>query len=212
MTERERGVECAGAAAGDQAATAVVDRLLEEQRRKRRTDPWLEEGDPLAIVLELEDRMDAVLAVKIGDLARLPLGGDPGDHVAEEARDRTRRHLDRVPRRRAEVDRRFDERPAAPGRTRGSGSRRSAGRRRLTPGDVFEALPAGGDEGHHRPKLGADRLDRVAPAGRPQRVEARPAGPVLRHPLLGEAPVLDLLEDLPHLGADALVDDPADPG
>ena len=51
MAEGEAGVECPGTPARDERPAAVVDRLLEEQRRERRADAGLEEGDALAAVL-----------------------------------------------------------------------------------------------------------------------------------------------------------------
>jgi hypothetical protein len=112
MAEGEGAVERPGTSAGDEGTAAVVDRLLEKHRRERRTDPGLEEGDALAAVLELEDRVDAVLGVQLRRVARPPLGRDPADDVAEEAHHRSRRHVDGIARRRAEVDRGFDERVA----------------------------------------------------------------------------------------------------
>ena len=57
-------------------------------------------------------------------------------------------------------------------------------------------------------ELGADLLDLVVAVLRPEALELGAAGLVLGDPAGGEGAVLDLGEDCPHRGADALVDDP----
>src|SRR5690554_429179 len=60
---------------------------------------------------------------------------------------------------------------------------------------------------HHGPQLVANLLDLVAQRGLPHLHELLPAGVVLAHPALGEAPALDVLQDLMHRLAHAVVDD-----
>jgi hypothetical protein len=55
-------------------------------------------------MLELEYRMNAVLGVKMGDLARPSVPGDAPHHVAKETRDRARRDVDLVARRGAQMN------------------------------------------------------------------------------------------------------------
>src|SRR5690606_2865545 len=74
-------------------------------------------------------------------------------------------------------------------------------------GDVLDALLARGDPGHHRPQLCTDLLDLVLGALGLELVVASPAALGLLDPLLGEAAVLDLVDDLAHLGLDGVVDD-----
>jgi hypothetical protein len=59
----------------------------------------LEEGDPLAAMLELEDRVDAVLGMQARYLASPPHRRDRTDDVAEEAHDRACGNIDLVTRR-----------------------------------------------------------------------------------------------------------------
>jgi hypothetical protein len=72
----------------------------------------LEEGDPLAAMLELEDRVDAVLGMQARHLASPSFGRDPNDDVAEKAHDRACGNIDVVTRRGAQMNPRFDERLA----------------------------------------------------------------------------------------------------
>jgi hypothetical protein len=64
----------------------------------------LEEPDTLAAMLELEDRVDAVLGMQASDLASPSLGSDPVDDIAEEAHDCPCGHIDVVARRGAQMD------------------------------------------------------------------------------------------------------------
>src|SRR5438067_466070 len=75
-----------------------------------------------------------------------------------------------------------------------------------------QALLAGRDPRHHGPELGADLLDLVVAGLAPVLVEVGPPVLVLGDPLLGEAAVLDLVEDAAHLRLGLLVDDPRAPG
>jgi hypothetical protein len=104
MAKSEIGVQRPGASAGDQGPAAVVDRLLAQERRERRADAGLEEPDTLAAMLELEDRVDAVLGVQAGDLASPSHGSDPVDDVAKEAHDCSCGHIDVVATRGAQMD------------------------------------------------------------------------------------------------------------
>src|SRR5437763_3341992 len=70
-----------------------------------------------------------------------------------------------------------------------------------------EALLAGADPRHHRAQLGADLLDLVVLGRAPVLVEVGTAVLVLGDPLVGEASVLDLVEDAAHLGLGLLVHD-----
>src|SRR5512137_702316 len=66
----------------------------------------------------------------------------------------------------------------------------------------------GVEERHGGAQLRADLLDLVVAVLGPQALELGAAGLVLGDPVGGEGAVLDLREDRPHRGADALVDDP----
>jgi hypothetical protein len=90
----------------------------------------LEETDPLTSMLELEDRMRAVLGVQLSDLAGTTLERNPGHDVAEEAHDRPRGHVDLFARRRAEMRGRVYERLAVRVELedRVSGTKKGAGR------------------------------------------------------------------------------------
>src|SRR5438270_13892995 len=72
---------------------------------------------------------------------------------------------------------------------------------------LLQALLAGRDPRHHGPKLGADLLDLVFLRLTAVFVEVGAAVLVLGDPFIGEAAVLDLVEDAAHLGLGLLVDD-----
>ena len=88
VAQGEGGIQRPGASASDKDPAAIVDRFLQEQRRQWRADAGLEEGDALAAMAELEDRVDAVLGMQAGHLPGPPLGRDLTDDVAEKAHDR----------------------------------------------------------------------------------------------------------------------------
>src|SRR5271165_6902313 len=110
MSHRQLGVKRPGPTARDQRTTAIVDHLLQEERRQRRTDTWLEERDGFSSVLKLEDGVNAVLRVEEGHLARLTLCRHPADDIAEEACDSSHGHVDVDTGRGAQVRRGLDER------------------------------------------------------------------------------------------------------
>src|SRR4051794_20613100 len=75
-----------------------------------------------------------------------------------------------------------------------SGELRSA-QRLSAPAHVLGALLAGRHERHHRPQLGTDLLHLVLGTLRLQRGVVGTTVAILRDPLVGELPGLDLLED-----------------
>ena len=95
VAQGEGGIQRPGASASGKDPAAIVDRFLQEQRRQW-PDAGLEEGDTLAAMSELEDRVDAVLGMQAGHLPGPPLGRDLTDDIAEKAQDHAtaRRRLD----------------------------------------------------------------------------------------------------------------------
>jgi hypothetical protein len=98
VAEGEVVIERARTAAGDDGPAAVIDRLLDKERCEGRTDARLEERHRLTTMFELEDRMNAVLGVKVGDLAGPSVSSDPRNYVAEETGDCAREDIDLLPR------------------------------------------------------------------------------------------------------------------
>jgi hypothetical protein len=110
MAQRQTTVERSRASARDDCAATVVNCLLEKERGQRRADARLKERHPRVSMLELPDRMNAVLGVQMANMTGTVLGCDPAHHVAEEAEDGALGHVDLFARGSTEVDCRLDER------------------------------------------------------------------------------------------------------